>query len=331
MSAFAQASYDLLWVLDATIAISPGTLGRMVDAFIDSPTSPHAFDNDLESTPLMADEIRKPPISGEVGLVHHVPFAVVHQKTWGSLIEQAFLNTTHAKMYLAIVSLYLSLSSLLLIIQNATAIESCVMGKSNMYSRDNIASLTSPSPTLQRSPDPPKGLAGFGPFMAEDNMIALSLWHELGLKHAMTSDVALDFIGSLTVQAYIARRARWIRVRRKMTLSATLAEPLTESIICGLYGSWAIARLIGASRPAIFIVHMIIWLLVDLRVKSSLETNIKNAGPPTSMIAFVTAWLMREMLALPIWLYAMLGDEVTWRGNRYKILASGEAVRIAAA
>jgi ceramide glucosyltransferase len=205
------------------------------------------------------------------------------------------------------------------------------MGKSNMYSRDNIASLTSPSPTLQRSPDPPKGLAGFGPFMAEDNMIALSLWHELGLKHAMTSDVALDFIGSLTIQAYIARRARWIRVRRKMTLSATLAEPLTESIICGLYGSWAIARLIGASRPAIFIVHMIIWLLVDLRVKGSLETNIKNAGPPTSMIAFVTAWLMREMLALPIWLYAMLGDEVTWRGNRYKILASGEAVRIAAA
>ena len=37
----------------------------------------------------------------------------------------------------------------------------------------------------------------------------------------------------------------------------------------------------------------------------------------------------REVLALPIWLYAMLGDEVTWRGNRYRILASGEAVRLA--
>lgn len=160
-------------------------------------------------------------------------------------------------------------------------------------------------------------------------MIALSLWHELGLKHAMTSDVALDFIGSLTIQGYIARRARWIRVRKKMTLAATLAEPLTESLICGSYGSWAISRLIGASRPAIFIIHMILWLFTDLRVKTSLETNVKNAGPPTNMIAFLAAWVAREVLALPIWLYAMLGDEVTWRGNRYRILASGEAVRLA--
>jgi ceramide glucosyltransferase len=203
------------------------------------------------------------------------------------------------------------------------------MGKSNMYSRDNIATLTSPSPTLQRAPDPPKGLAGFGPFMAEDNMIALSLWHELGLKHAMTSDVALDFIGSLSIQAYIARRARWIRVRKSMTLAATLAEPLTESIICGCYGSWAIKCLFGVSRLAVFAIHMLVWLLVDLKVKSSLETNIKNAGPPTSMVSFVMAWTVRELLALPIWLYAMLGDEVTWRGTRYRIMASGEAVRLA--
>lgn len=202
------------------------------------------------------------------------------------------------------------------------------MGKSNMYSRQNIASLSSPSPTLQRQPEPPKGLAGFGPFMAEDNMIALSLWHELGLKHAMTSDVALDFIGSLTVQAYIARRARWIRVRKKMTLPATIMEPLTESLVCGLYGSWAISRLLGASRPAIFLIHMLLWLWVDLQVKSSLETNVKAVGPPINIIQFIAAWAAREVLALPIWLYAMLGDQVTWRGNRYRILASGEAVRL---
>jgi hypothetical protein len=104
MSSFSSASYDILWVLDATIAIQPGALGRMVDAFLDSPTHQLAFDHDLESTPLMSDDIRRPPTSGQVGLVHHVPVAVVHQKTWGSLIEQAFLNTTHAKMYLAIVS-----------------------------------------------------------------------------------------------------------------------------------------------------------------------------------------------------------------------------------
>lgn len=104
MSSFAKARYDLLWVLDATISIQPGTLGRMVDAFLDTPMSTSAFDNDLESTRLMGDDSRKAPTLGQVGLVHQVPVAVVYQKTWGSLIEQAFLNTTHAKMYLAIVS-----------------------------------------------------------------------------------------------------------------------------------------------------------------------------------------------------------------------------------
>lgn len=115
MSSFAEAQYDILWVLDATIAVQPGALGRMVDAFVNSP-SPHLeFDHDLESTALLSDDVRGAPTAGDVGLVHQVPVAVVglvHQvpfaaaqrKTWGSLIEQAFLNTTHAKMYLAIVS-----------------------------------------------------------------------------------------------------------------------------------------------------------------------------------------------------------------------------------
>lgn len=104
MSSFSAAKYDLLWVLDATISIQPGALGRMVDAFLDNPLASSAFGNDLESTPLMGDDMRSPPTAGQVGLVHHVPLAVVYQKTWGSMIEQAFLNTTHAKMYLAIVS-----------------------------------------------------------------------------------------------------------------------------------------------------------------------------------------------------------------------------------
>jgi ceramide glucosyltransferase len=104
---FEQSTYDLLYILDSTISMHPSSLGRAVDAFLGTTSSSttSSFDrNDLESTPLIADEIRSPPQKGDVGLVHHVPYAVVYQRTWGSLVEQAFLNTTHAKMYLAIVS-----------------------------------------------------------------------------------------------------------------------------------------------------------------------------------------------------------------------------------
>lgn len=101
MKPFKEAKYDLLWVVDATIAVTPGVLGRMVEAFLDSPSVPI---NDVECHPLIADEERAPPTAGQVGLVHQVPYAVVYEKTWGSLIEQAYLNSTHAKMYLSIVS-----------------------------------------------------------------------------------------------------------------------------------------------------------------------------------------------------------------------------------
>lgn len=114
MTPFAEAKYDLLWVIDSTISVVPGTLARAVDAFMGTSLSSYTSANgdtgtfdaggELEATPLLADESREPPQRGEVGLVHHVPFAVVHQKTLGSLVEMAFLNTTHAKMYLAIVS-----------------------------------------------------------------------------------------------------------------------------------------------------------------------------------------------------------------------------------
>ncbi|KAL7422751.1 Ceramide glucosyltransferase [Cryptotrichosporon argae] len=310
MAPFAEAAYDLLWVVDVTIAVQPSVLGRLVSAFMASPT--RAFDvDDVEAAPLLADDVRKPPSAGDVGLVHQVPYAVVCERTWGSLIEQAYLNSTHAKMYLAI---------------NAVAIESCVVGKSNLYSRASIASLTTPSPTLRQRPDPPTGLAGFAPFLAEDNMLALSLWHELGLKHALSPDVALDFLSALSVRQYVARRARWIRVRKHMTFAATLLEPLTESVVAGVYGSWALARLIGADRAAVFTLHMAAWLAVDLGVRNALATRVRAVGPQTSLPVFVAAWAMRELLALPVWLYGMSGSDVVWRGRKYTIVGSGEAI-----
>lgn len=306
MEPFRRAKYDLVWVLDGTVAITPGTLGRMVDAFI-------GRTKDVECSTPIIDADRQPPMRGDVGLVHQVPMAVVYQRTWGSLIEQAYLNSTHAKMYLSI---------------NSVAVDSCVVGKSNMYSRSNINSLSTPSPTLRKEVDPPRGLAAFSSYLAEDNMIGLGIWHELGLKHAMTSDVALDFLGALSVRAYIDRRARWIRVRKMMSLAATLLEPFTESILSGVYGGWALHRLFGVPRLAFWLLHMAVWLSVDLSVRRNLATNVRGIGPPTDTIPFCIAWAARECLALPIWLYAMLGSVVTWRGHRYRILASGEAKRV---
>jgi ceramide glucosyltransferase len=191
-----------------------------------------------------------------------------------------------------------------------------------MYSRTNIDALSSPAPSLAQQNV--HGLAGFGPFMAEDNMLALSIWHELGLKHAMTGDVATDFLGALSVRDYFMRRARWIRVRKMMTLPATSMEPFTESIVPSLYGAWAVHHLFGVPRAVFWVLSMGAWLCADLAVRRALATNVRHVGPPQPTGRFLLAWAARECLALPIWLYAMAGSRVVWRGKAYRVLASGK-------
>lgn len=116
-------------MIDSTISVVPGTLARAVDAFMGTTFASSSFSTsssnngelasttfeaagELEATPLLGDDVREAPRRGDVGLVHHVPYAVVHEGTVGSMVEMAFLNSTHAKMYLAIVSSPLIISAI---------------------------------------------------------------------------------------------------------------------------------------------------------------------------------------------------------------------------
>ena len=155
-------------------------------------------------------------------------------------------------------------------------------------------------------------------------MIALSLWHQLHLRHAMTGDVVLDFLGALSLKQYVDRRIRWIRVRKRMNpILTTLIEPFTESILCGIYGSWAIDRLFGANKSAIFLLHMICWFFVDLGVRKALRSNILTIRAQNETSTFILAWLAREALTLPVWVYGITSSNVVWRGKKYRILSSG--------
>jgi len=294
MKPYHAAKYDILWVLDSNVQILPDALARSVDAL-------------------------NRPSKRRIGLVHHVPIVTTYELTAeiGTRIEQAFLNTNHAKMYIAL---------------NTLALDSCVMGKSNMYRRSDVDRLTGTlrptvstpllSPTTSKHA-PLMGFAVFGKFLAEDNMLAGALWHELGLRHDLGSDVVVNSLGSMSFAAYASRRARWIRVRKWMTFAATLLEPFVESVFVGVLAALAVSHLTqGLVRAWMFFpAHMAGFLIVDLSVRNTL------VGEPLQgeeWWAFVSAWGMREIMAFPIWLFAMLGNEVDWRGGKYRILRNGE-------
>ncbi len=118
---FEQAKWDIVWVIDATISVVPSTLARSVEALVTpsekrKPFKPSAS---LETNSLLNKQGNTAGVNDDqdvhfetgwdaeasgVGLIHHVPFAWVPDKSLGSRLEQVYLNSTHAKMYLAIVS-----------------------------------------------------------------------------------------------------------------------------------------------------------------------------------------------------------------------------------
>ncbi|KDN45946.1 glycosyltransferase family 21 protein [Tilletiaria anomala UBC 951] len=329
---FAQATFDLIWVLDSQVWLPPGAAGRAVQTFLLPP--PPRF-------------LRRRPHGARIGLVHHVPLGVNAMSAWGSQIERVFLSTTHAKMYLAI---------------NALAIDSCVMGKSNIYRKSDLGqvpddffgvdasgsrgeagaigsrafSAPRPKATHPTQHDgvtsviktTARPLARFGIYLAEDNMLALSLWRApLHLAHAIAQgDVAHTTVGDIaTLQAYAERRMRWIRVRKHMVAAATYAEPFTESIIAGMLGLYAFryfalpslltieierggySAWISRGCTLVFLAsHFSLWHLVDRGVLFALSGG--NPLPKDEQLLFTAAWVLRELLALPIWLWAILGS-----------------------
>lgn len=285
--AYRQASHDILWVLDSNVQVASGTLARSVDI--------------LNATQISARR--------RIALIHHVPLAFSTEPTLGSRVEEAFLNTNHAKMYLGI---------------NTVALDSCVVGKSNLYRKSDIERVDGtlkPSTPGQSEPRI-RGLPAFGRFLAEDNMIASALWHELDLRHDLSCDVARNSVGNMSLYDYILRRVRWIRVRKHMVLAATILEPFTESIVAGVLASFGMRYLFGIPQWIFLPLHFTAWLTVDLDVYASLS------GAPLTFDAewlkFVGAWAIREALAFPIWAVSIWGSTVQWRGKKYVVRLNGE-------
>ncbi|KAG0303212.1 hypothetical protein BGZ98_006896 [Dissophora globulifera] len=222
-----------------------------------------------------------------VGLVHHLPIGVRPQ-TLGSELELMFLDTVHAKMYLFI---------------NWTGLASCVVGKSSLYRRSDL--------------DKVGGLAKFGQYMAEDNLVATEIFN-MGYKHEMTSDLAYQSLGSMTTSDYFLRRARWARIRKYAEPGATVVEPFIEMIGCGLVASYGFNLLWQTHFLNFMAFHIVIWFLIDLSMYQALSGQKVD-----NLRGFLMAWCLREIAALPLYVYAVSGSTVDWRDQTFLLRRGG--------
>lgn len=269
-----------------------------------------------------------------------VPESIL-SRSWahgGGRLEEVFMATTHAKFYCAI---------------NAVGVAPCIVGKSNMFRKSHLDQATDPArnPILTRTPPLPTGIDHFSSYMCEDHVIGDLLWrtHIPGFaNHGLAyGDLAIQPMAGMSVAAYTARRIRWLRARKWTVLAATLVEHGVESLVCCFYftfglttvpwvhETWGIPQTWSA-LAWLWLFFVSLWMFVDRivfkRLHAGLTISVDENTPAFARGAsrggaekrpfgqWLLAWLGREILALPVWTWAVfLGTGVNWRGRRFRV------------
>lgn len=163
----------------------------------------------------------------------------------------------------------------------------------------------------------------------------------------MGEDLVFQPVCGMSITDYLARRTRWLRVRKYTVLSATLLEPGTESFLCSFLGGWAVTTLFpeyciqvlshAIPNPSpwtalgvFWLLSIFLWAVFDrtlftfLHSYCTVETD-RNAPffitdiKKRAFGAWVLQWIGREGFALGVWAWAMWPGEVNWRGGRYRV------------
>ncbi|PQE28579.1 Ceramide glucosyltransferase protein [Rutstroemia sp. NJR-2017a WRK4] len=340
---YREAKGDIVWVLDSNVWVGTGTAGRMVDKLCgynaEGTTSrPYKF---VHLLPLVVDTVgesnsenTKEDLRNSQRDHDSESNFNASARIGGGRLEEMFMATSHAKFYTAI---------------NTVAVAPCIVGKSNMFRRSHLNHLTSTSSKYA------PGIDFFSENICEDHLIGDLLWRkqipeeiagEKWNKHGLVfGDLAIQPMAGMSVREYIARRVRWLRVRKWTVTLATFIEPGVEPLLCSAYGSFAITTLpwfhnnLGIPQTwvafaLVWLANVTAWMTLDWFVYANihscasieLDSNTPSfAKPPKSKSRrpfdqWVSAWLGRELLAWPIWAWACLGGTtVVWRGKKFRV------------
>lgn len=339
--AYREAVGDIIWIIDCNVWVAKGVLGRMV-AKLEGHGGKRKYKL-VHQLPLVVDILGTSKTEETNGLLDahdndtqlrttssasasfQQGFERNASTVGGGRLEEAFMSSAHPKFYTAI---------------NTVAVAPCIVGKSTMFRKSHLNSLTNDA-----------GIDYFSQNICEDHLIGDLLWkkkvpeelrgEKIG-KHAQCfGDLAIQPMANMSVYEYWSRRVRWLRVRKFTVTLATLVEPGTESFLCSAYGAFAATTLpyiygtlhvpqTWAAFAAIWLLSVALWCVVDwtlyLKLHSSASIEPDEHTPSFARRSktkrpfgeWLLAWIGREALCLPIWLWAFWGGtRVEWRGRKF--------------
>ena len=357
---YRDAVGDIVWMIDCNVWVGRGVCGRMVDRLCGlTTTGPVKKYKFVHHLPICVDVPQDKPghetqsllhdgVETTTGISSDASYWTGFSKVMamgGGRMEELFLSSSHAKMYTAI---------------NTVAVAPCIVGKSNMFRRSHLNYLTSPTGAGGLSSSDPGtsevlharnvGIDHFSYNICEDHLIGDLLWRSsipdepsVGNHGLVLGDLAIQPIAEMSVKAYVARRIRWLRVRKFTVTLATLVEPGTESFVCSAYGAFAMTTLPWMQETLgmphnwsafilLWLLSLTIWAAFDwtecLLLHSGRTVEMGGEVPPFArpltllsrrpFPQWLMAWLSREALALPIWFWAFWGGvTVVWRDRKF--------------
>lgn len=348
--AYRETRGDIVWIADCNVWLSKGAAGHMVDRLCGYKSEgltqkPCKLVHQL---PIVVDTVSSLPedssethalLAGSSATETDGAIDTSVMAQGGGRLDEMFMSTTHAKFYSAI---------------NTLGVAPCVVGKSTMFRKSQLDEATNPAenPVLAASAgDFPIGLDYFSHFICEDHLIGDLLWRTYfpGYKNHRLNwgDLAVQPTAGMSVSAYCARRVRWLRARKWTVLAATLVEPGIESFLCCFYLSFTLTTLpwfntnLGivqtwGSMIRGWFIGVTVWMILDRVVSNRLHAgysiDIDDDTPAFARGAerggtekrpfgqWLLAWVGRETLALPIWIWGvLLGTSVKWRGQNFRV------------
>ncbi|PAV82885.1 hypothetical protein WR25_21153 [Diploscapter pachys] len=216
-------------------------------------------------------------------LVTQVPYCK-NRKGFANNLEQIYFGTSHARIYLA---------------GNAMKFV-CSTGMSSMFRKSAL--------------DECGGLEAFGGYLAEDYFFGLELMNRGWLCDVSTFP-ALQNSAHLTVDRFIDRISRWVKLRIAMLPHIIIVEPIQDCFTCGVLASLATSYLFGWNPLVHFTLHIIYWFTSDW----TLNRMMQNGSLQISFPEYLLTWVVRETIAPFIFLYALCNQDIEWRESRFRL------------
>lgn len=161
-----------------------------------------------------------------------------------------------------------------------------------------------------------EAIGGFAPladYLADDYQLGHRI-RRAGFQVDLLPYVVETGAPDMSLKDYVLHQLRWSRTYRVCRPKGYLAYGITHALVFALVGWWLSA---GAGWAA-----MLVAATVGLRLGLSwdaLRRCLKGKFPGP-------AWMLvpvKDLLAVGFWLLSFLGNTITWRGGRFRLLPDG--------